>query len=514
MPEVKKLLKQLTCRCLRGTLPEEITQIAYDSRNVKPGAMFVCICGYRQDGHAFIKEAIERGAVVILAEAKGENGKTRHWKEAVWNMAEEKAVCLLETPDTRVALAALSAEWFAQPQQKLRIIGVTGTKGKTTTAWMIREMLEQSGHSTGLIGTIEIRYGDQVRKCENTTPESYELYEILRQMVEAGCKYVVMEVSSQALKQHRVDGIVFDTAVFTNLRPDHIGAGEHADLQEYISCKHLLFCRCRRGVFNQDDPYWQDMWRGSSCEQVITYGFSGQADYCADQVQLLRGSDRLAVQYHLTRHQEKRGQGEMKAAENKWKVVVNAPGKFSVYNSLAAIAVAEQYQVSEEVIDNVLHTLQVPGRIEMLPVSPRFIVIVDYAHNAMALQALLTTLQDYHPGRVICIFGCGGNRSAERRYQMGEAAGRLADLVVVTTDNPREEDPEKIAEEIGAGIHAAKADYAQIPDREQAIAYGISHAKPGDIVVIAGKGHEDYQEIGGKKYPMDDRELAMKCKVW
>ena len=205
---------------------------------------------------------------------------------------------------------------------------------------------------------------------------------------------------------------------------------------------------------------------------------------------------------------------EKKPEEQKKRIVVNAPGRFSVYNSLAAIAVAEHYQVPWNVMEQVLHTLQVPGRIEMLSVSPRFIVLVDYAHNAMALEALLTTLQDYHPGRIICIFGCGGNRSAERRFQMGEVAGRLADLVVVTTDNPRDEDPEKIADEICRGLDATKGKYGRIPDRGDAIAYGISHAKPGDIVVIAGKGHEKYQEICGQKFPMDDRQLAMKCKVW
>lgn len=510
MRQTKKLLQELNCRCIRGELPREVKQVAYDSRNVEPGGLFVCIRGSRQDGHAFIREAVERGAVVILTE-KGA------WKEdnSSQEAAKQQKYCVLETPDTRAALASIARQWFDNPQEKLKIVGVTGTKGKTSTAWMIWKMFTADGKKCGLIGTIEVCYGIWQQTIRNTTPESYELYEILRKMVDQGCQYVAMEVSSQALKMHRVDGIMFDAAVFTNLREDHIGAGEHADFAEYMACKQRLFCQCRTGIFNQDDPYWQEMWRGSSCERVFTYGFSRQADYCADRVQLLRGSDRLGVQYHLTRHRTGKNQGEMEAAsENSWNVVVNAPGKFSVYNSLAAIAVAEQYQISEVSMEKALHTLQVPGRIEMLPVSPRFIVIVDYAHNAMALDALLRTLRDYHPGRIICIFGCGGNRAAERRFQMGEVAGRLADLVVVTTDNPREENPEKIADEICVGLNAAKGTYGRIPDRRQAIAYGISHAKPGDIVVIAGKGHEMYQEINGKKYPMDDRELAMKCKVW
>ena len=563
MRQTEKLLQGLNCRCVRGELPREVTQVAYDSRKVEPGAMFVCIRGSRQDGHAFIREAVELGAAVILmekdvageeqihqvidslrqdaqcdkeVEESSEQDFDRHISQEVdalqkvsslqkdnirkednslQEVAKRQKLCVLETLNTRAALASISRQWFDNPQENLKMIGITGTKGKTSTAWMIWKMLTVADQKSGLIGTIEVCYDSWQQKIRNTTPESYELYEILRKMVDHGCQYVVMEVSSQALKLHRVDGIVFDTAVFTNLREDHIGAGEHADFAEYVECKHQLFRQCRIGIFNQDDPYWQEMWRGSSCERVLTYGFSRQADYCADRVQLLRGSDRLGVQYHLTRYVTGKKQGEMEAAsEDSWNVVVNAPGKFSIYNSLAAIAVAEQCQIPEEVIEKALHTLQVPGRIEMLPVSPRFIVIVDYAHNAMALDALLRTLRDYHPGRIICIFGCGGNRAAERRFQMGEVAGRLADLVVVTTDNPREEDPEKIADEICLGLEAAKGKYGRIPDREQAIAYGISHAKPGDIVVIAGKGHETYQEINGEKYPMDDRELAMKCKVW
>ncbi|WP_294783326.1 UDP-N-acetylmuramoyl-L-alanyl-D-glutamate--2,6-diaminopimelate ligase [uncultured Eubacterium sp.] len=550
MRQTEKLLQELNCRRIRGELPREVTQVTYDSRKTEQGALFVCIRGSRQDGHAFIREAMERGAAVILTEegamydkqidricelfcqdAQGNQGESKSPEQdfngnieqeidnsqdigslqkydllkeddGSQNNDKKRKICVLETSDTRVALASISRQWFDNPQEKLNIIGVTGTKGKTTTVWMIWKMLAAAGMRCGLIGTIEVCYGSWQQESSHTTPESYELYEILQKMVENGCHYVVMEVSSQALKLHRVDGIVFEAAVFTNLREDHIGAGEHTDFAEYVACKHRLFCQCRTGIFNQDDPYWQEMRRGSSCRQVITYGFSRQADYQASNSRLLRGSDRLAVQYELSRKKEKRT------------VVVNAPGKFSIYNSLAAIAVAKHYRLPQEAVDQVLHTIQVPGRIEMLPVSPRFIVIVDYAHNAMALEALLTTLRDYHPGRIICIFGCGGNRASERRFQMGEAAGRLSDLTVVTTDNPREEDPEKIADEICLGLEAAKGKYGRIPDREEAISYGISHAKPGDIVVIAGKGHETYQEIQGQKYPMDDRKLAMKCKVW
>ena len=297
MRQTEKLLQGLKWRCIRGELPREVKQVAYDSRNVEPGGLFVCIRGSRQDGHAFIREAVERGAVVILTE-KGA------WKEdnSSQEAAKQQKYCVLETPGTRAALASIARQWFDNPQEKLKIVGVTGTKGKTSTVWMIWKMFTADGKKCGLIGTIEVCYGTWQQTIRNTTPESYELYEILRKMVDQGCQYVVMEVSSQALKLHRVDGIMFDAAVFTNLREDHIGAGEHADFAEYMACKHRLFCQCRIGIFNQDDPYWQEMWRGSSCEKVLTYGFSRQADYCADRVQLLRGSDRLGVQYHLNRY--------------------------------------------------------------------------------------------------------------------------------------------------------------------------------------------------------------------
>ena len=281
MRQTEKLLQGLKWRCIRGELPREVTQVAYDSRKVEPGALFVCIQGSRQDGHAFIREAVERGAAAILTEKDVIDEEQINQINNLRKVNNLRKICVLETKDTRAALASISRQWFDNPQENLKIIGVTGTKGKTSTAWMIWKMFTAAGQKSGLIGTIEVCYDTWQQKIRNTTPESYELYEILRKMVDHGCQYVVMEVSSQALKLHRVNGIMFDAAVFTNLREDHIGAGEHADFAEYMACKHRLFCQCRIGIFNQDDPYWQEMWRGSSCEKVLTYGFSRQADYCA-----------------------------------------------------------------------------------------------------------------------------------------------------------------------------------------------------------------------------------------
>lgn len=479
MYRVEQLLEGLEYQCIQGSVKTEISQVAYDSRKVVPGALFICIRGNETDGHRYIGEAVEKGAAAILAED---------------GIEVPPQVTVLRTKNTRMALAAVSSAWFGHPARRMKIIGVTGTKGKTTTAWMIWEIFRAAGYEAGLIGTIQVRFGDIALPAEHTTPESYELHRIFRQMADAGCGFVVMEVSSQALKLYRTAGIFFDVAIFTNLEPDHIGPGEHADFAEYMECKSRLFAQCRLGILNRDDAHWQRMVREKRC-QVRTFGMSSRADYYAKDAQLLKGAGFLGIHYHV-------------CGRTFFPVQVAAPGMFSVYNSLAAIAVGHCYGVPDEVMKQVLENVKVKGRIEMVPVSDRFTVLVDYAHNAMALENLLTTLLEYHPGRLICLFGCGGNRARARRFEMGEISGQLADLTVITSDNPRYEDPQAIIEDIKTGIRRTKGVFVEIPDRREAVAYAISHAKPGDIVVIAGKGHEDYQEIRGEKFPMDDRKMA------
>lgn len=483
MYRVEQLLEDLEYQCIQGSVRTEISQVAYDSHKVVPGALFVCIRGNETDGHRYAREAVDRGAAAILVEDK---------------IDVPAQVTVLRTKDTRAALAVVSAAWFGHPARELKIVGVTGTKGKTTTAWMIWEIFRAAGYEVGLIGTIQVRFGEQVFPANHTTPESYELQCIFRQMADAGCKYAVMEVSSQALKLSRTAGVVFDTAVFTNLEPDHIGPGEHADFAEYMECKSRLFAQCRQGIFNRDDAHWQDMLKGKGC-RVRTFGLSSRADYYAKDAQLLRGAGFLGIRYRVC------GRVFMP-------VQIAAPGMFSVYNSLAAVAVGHFYGVPEEVMQQVMQQVKVKGRIEMVPVSDRFTVLVDYAHNAMALENLLTTLLEYHPGRLICLFGCGGNRARARRFEMGEVSGQLADLTVITSDNPRFEEPEAIIADIETGIRRTRGVFVKIPDRREAISYAISHAKPGDILVIAGKGHEDYQEIRGEKFPMDDRKIALSCR--
>lgn len=312
-------------------------------------------------------------------------------------------------------------------------------------------------------------------------------------MVEAGLDAVVMEVSSQALLMHRVDGIMFDIGVFTNLEPDHIGTNEHKDFADYMYCKSLLFQQCKLGIFNGDSEHLEGILKGHTCE-VETFGYGENNDLYAADVTLLKEHGALGVHYNV--------KGLMD-----FEVDVNVPGSFSVYNSLTAIAICHHFGVDADKIKHALGHVTVKGRIEIVPVTKRYTLMIDYAHNAMSLESLLTTLKEYEPGRLVCLFGCGGNRAKSRRYEMGEVSSRLADLTVVTSDNPRNEEPMAIIEDILTGVHKADGEYVTIPDRKEAIAYCMEHAKDGDIIVLAGKGHEDYQEIKGVKHHMDEREL-------
>ena len=390
-------------------------------------------------------------------------------------------------------MACIAAAWFDYPAAKLKTIGITGTKGKTTTTYLVKSILENAGHKTGLIGTIETVIGDTRIPSANTTPESYLVQEYFAKMAEAGCDSVVMEVSSQGLMLHRTAGFTFDIGIFTNIEPDHIGPNEHKDFEDYMHCKSLLFQQCKVGIFNGDDPHLAQILEGHTC-QVETFGFSEKADLRAENTRLVTGKGTLGIAYDL--------KGLLD-----FPVEIDLPGKFSVYNSLTAIAVCRHFGVSKENIQKALKNAKVKGRIEMVKVSDAFTLMIDYAHNAMSLESLLVTLKEYRPNRLVCLFGCGGNRSKLRRYEMGEVSGKLADLTIITSDNPRDEDPQEIINDIKVGIGKTTGEYVEIIDRKEAIAYAIHHGQPGDIVVLAGKGHEDYQEIKGKKYPMDERVL-------
>lgn len=475
---LKQLVEEMKYEVLAGSVDTEVTTLVYDSRKVEKGSVFVCISGSVRDAHDFIPDVIAKGAAAIIVEK---------------DVELQDGVAYLKVENSRLALACMAAAYFGHPASKLKTIGITGTKGKTTTTYMVKSILESAGIKTGLIGTIESIVGEKHIPSANTTPESYRVQELFHEMVEAGLDAVVMEVSSQALMLHRVSGFTFDIGVFTNLEPDHIGENEHKDFADYMHCKSLLFRQCKLGIFNGDSEHLQGILEGHTCK-VETFGYGKENDLIADHVTLKKDHGALGVRYHVS--------GLMD-----FDVEVNVPGSFSVYNSLTAIAICHHFGVDVEKIKHALLHVSVKGRIEIVPVTKRYTIMIDYAHNAMSLESLLTTLREYEPGRLVCLFGCGGNRAKSRRYEMGEVSSRLADLTVVTSDNPRNEEPMDIINDILVGVHKADGEYVTIPDRKEAIAYCMKNAQDGDIVVLAGKGHEDYQEICGVKHHMDEREL-------
>lgn len=476
--KLTRLLERLQYDVIQGTDDIEITELINDSRKVSEGSAFVCISGAVSDGHAYIDDVAKKGASAVIVEK---------------DVEAPKELTVIKVEDTRYALALMSAAYFDYPADKLKVIGITGTKGKTTTTYMVKSILEGVGHKVGLIGTIEAIIGDKAIPANNTTPESYTIQSYFAQMVEAGCDSVVMEVSSQGLMLHRTAGIPFEIGIFTNLGEDHIGPNEHKDFDDYKRCKGLLFKQCKIGIANVDDKWFEDVFEGATCK-IETFGLSEKADLRAENIQHISKPGYLGVKYQVT--------GLMN-----FDVEIDIPGDFSVYNSLTAIAVCRHFNVPVENIKAALKVAKVKGRIEMVKVSDEFTLMIDYAHNAMALESLLNTLRDYDPGRIVSVFGCGGNRSKTRRYEMGEVSGNLADFTIITSDNPRFEEPQDIINDIITGIKKTDGKYIDICDRKEAIKYAIKHGQPGDVIVIAGKGHETYQEIKGVKYDMDDRVL-------
>jgi UDP-N-acetylmuramoyl-L-alanyl-D-glutamate--2,6-diaminopimelate ligase len=477
--KLTKLLERLDYEVLQGSDEIEITEFTNDSRKeMHEGSAFVCIKGAVFDGHDYVSEMAAKGASAVIVER---------------DVEAPEGLTVIKVADTRYAQALASAAYFGYPADELKVIGITGTKGKTTTTYMVKSILEGVGHKVGLIGTIESIIGDEVIPSKNTTPESFTIHEYFRKMVDAGCDCVVMEVSSQGLMLHRTAGIPFEIGIFTNLGEDHIGPNEHADFEDYKRCKGLLFKQCKLGIANVDDAHFEDVFREATCK-IETFGFSERADLRATDVKLVSTPGHLGVAYKAS--------GLMN-----FDVEIDIPGTFSVYNSLTAIAVCSHFDVPAEKIVAALKVAKVKGRIEMIKVSEDFTLMIDYAHNAMSLESLLTTLKEYNPKRLVCLFGCGGNRSKARRYEMGEVSGNLADLTIITSDNPRFEEPQDIINDIKIGIGKTEGEYVEIIDRKEAIRYAIEHAQTGDVIVLAGKGHEDYQEIKGVKYDMDERVL-------
>ena len=474
-----QLLEGLSYKCLQGDVNAEVSAVVNDSRKLAEGCMFICIKGASFDGHTFAEEAAKKGAAVLLVEDPVDVPET---------------VTVIQVESTRYAMALVSAAWFGHPAKELTTIAVTGTKGKTTTTYMIQALLEKAGHKTGVIGTIEVVIGDKHIAVNNTTPESYDIHRYFREMVDAGCDAVVMEASSQGFKLDRTAGIEFDYGLFTNLSPDHIGPNEHKDFAEYLSCKAMLFTQCKKGFANLDDEHFEEITAKAVCP-VQTFGLAEGANLRAQNITLTRDTDFLGVDFDVS--------GLLNG-----RVSCGVPGTFNVHNALGAICVALEMGADLSMINEVLRTFTVKGRVQIIPTGYDYTLIVDYAHNAVALESILKTLREYHPARLISLFGCGGNRSKLRRFEMGEVSGRLADLTIITSDNPRFEEPQAIIDDILTGIKKTDGEYISIIDRREAISYVMHHAQPGDIVILAGKGHETYQEIKGQKYHMSEEEIV------
>ena len=459
-----------------------IEDIVYDSRKARRGVIFVCLVGAVADGHRFAASAYEKGARVFIC-------------EKTLSLPEDALVFRVE--NTRRALALLSAAFFDHPERKLRVIGVTGTKGKSTVCEMVRHILCENGISAASVGTIGVRIGDILTPTGNTTPESYELFRIFADMAEKGVRYAVIEVSSQGIKMDRVFGIPFFAAVMTNLSEDHIGGAEHPDFDDYKRCKKELFSRSAHAFFNADDPYFEEFFESAVCPKQ-TYSTLAEADFSAGDI-LPTATEKGFGSSFLLQY-----------AEGGCDAFVPFPGAFSVSNALAAVAVASLAGICPEKASEALSSVRVGGRFEIVSTALSDVTfVIDYAHNGESLSAALKALRVYRPNRLICLFGSVGGRTEIRRRELGVAAAAYADLSILTSDNPDKEPALDIISDIAE--YMSDADFVAVPDRKEAIAYAVSVAEPGDIVLLAGKGHETYQLIDGKKVPFSEREILLEA---
>lgn len=481
--ELKKILAGLEGLKVKGSLDLDINNLDSDSRNINDGDMFVAIKGFDIDGHEYIKEAIGNGAKVILAQIDID-------RKIIKEIPDDVTIILSE--NTRHALAICACNFYGNPSKKVKLIGITGTKGKTTTSFMTKAILEKEGKKVGLIGTIACYIGSKkLEDSDRTTPESLKLQKIFKQMVDEGCEVIVMEVSSQSLKLHRVDGCVFDIAVFTNFSEDHISEKEHPDMEDYFNSKLKLFHMCKTGYVNADDLHTAKIPKMLPDNDISTYGIDNYCNVLAKDITITNSYVDFKV----------------KLGQRNERVKTFIPGRFSVYNSLAAICVGLKLGCSAENIKEALLEVRVPGRSELVDNKKDLTIMIDYAHSPESLENILNAVKSYTRGRVISVFGCGGDRDPGKRPIMGEISGRIADYTIITSDNPRTEDPEKIVNQIEEGIKKTNGKYECIVDRIEAIKSAIEMANKNDIVVLAGKGHETYQIIGHKKYPFDEKEI-------
>ncbi len=480
--ELKKIVLGLEGIKAKGNLDIEIEGIENNSKEIKKGYMFVAIKGFQADGHNYVESAIENGAIAVMVE-EGCDLKSLKIPENV---------TILMVKNTREALAICACNFYKNPSSKFKLIGVTGTKGKTTTTFMIKKILQNAGKKVGLVGTIGSFINDkQIRGNDRTTPESLALQRIFQEMVDEGVEIVIMEVSSQSLKLHRVDGCNFDIAVFTNLAEDHISSNEHPDMEDYFNSKLKLFEMCRVGIVNSDDLHSAKIPRLFPDSDITTYGIDNYANVLAKDITITNAYVDFRV----------------KITDRNERVKTGIPGRFSVYNSLAAICVAQKMGIDSETIKQALEEVRVPGRSELVDNKMGLTIMIDYAHTPASLKNILEASKCYTRGKIISVFGCGGDRDPIKRPIMGEISGKIAEYTILCEDNPRTEDANKIIAEIEEGVKKTKGKYEIIFDREKAIEAAIKMATKNDIVVITGKGHEKYQDRNGVKYPLDEKAI-------
>lgn len=481
--KLKNILLGIENLKAKGNLDIEINYLKNYSKDVKQGDMFIAIKGFVEDGHKYISEAIENGAKAILIQED-------MIKDIIGLVPED--VTLITAKDTRKAMALCACNFYDNPSRKLQLIGVTGTKGKTTTTFMIKSILEKQGIKTGIVGTIVAYAGNKkLEDSDRTTPDSIKLQEFFSKMVQEGCQACVMEVSSQSLKLHRVDGCDFNIGIFTNFSEEHISAKEHSDMQDYFNSKVKLFQMCKYGYINVDDINTIKVPKFAPNCMIKTYGIDNECDLLAKDITITNSYVDFRVKIN--------GKNE--------RVKTDIPGRFSVYNSLAAICVAERLGCSTDNIKQALETVKVPGRSELVDNKLGLTIMIDYAHTPESLESILKAVKAYTRGRVISVFGCGGDRNTTKRPIMGAISGKIAAYTIITSDNPRTEDPEAIVKQIEEGIKKTKAGYECIVDRTEAIRKAIKMANKNDIIVLAGKGHETYQEINNEKRHYDEREI-------
>ena len=479
--KLKDLLKGIKHSVLKGDINIDISSVEYDSRKVATGSLFVAIKGYETDGHLYIQNAIEAGARAIILE-----------EETAVKFGDE--IVIIKVDNSRKSLGFISSNFFGNPGGKLKIIGVTGTNGKTSITYFLKSILKEAGYKVGIIGTIENQIEDIVYESAVTTPESRDIQELLSKMVEVGCEYCVMEASSHALYLERVAAIPFKTAIFTNLTQDHLDF--HKDFTEYLNAKKILFTYIGDegfSILNADDKTYEEI-SNMAGGKVVSYSIYRDSDYKATNINL----DINGTSFNLI----KNGKSNI--------ISLKMIGEFSIYNSLAAIAAAHELGIEFSIIQEGLRKVSVNGRFQLIESSKDFAVVVDYAHTPDGLYNVLSTAKKITSGKVICVFGCGGDRDKKKRPIMGKVAGEISDYLIITSDNPRTEDPVKIIDMVEMGVKETPAKYIKITNRKEAIAYAIEKAESGDIVIIAGKGHEDYQIIGKTKYPFSDFEIAKK----